>query len=102
MLGVFGAWLTGQSMQMQLFHVPALSWAILAGAAGLVAAGRASGQNDPDKPADPDKPPKRDDDAKKRDDDAKRDEDTRKRDDDAKKRRAEKRLMPARVPAPIR
>jgi ABC-type antimicrobial peptide transport system permease subunit len=32
-LGVIGAWLTGQAMQAVLFHVPALNLAILAGAA---------------------------------------------------------------------
>jgi len=37
MLGVVGAWLTGQAMQAVLFHVPAHSPAILAGSAGLIA-----------------------------------------------------------------
>lgn len=36
-LGLFGAWLTGQAMQSVLFHVPALSLEILAGAAGMMA-----------------------------------------------------------------
>ena len=35
-LGLIGAWLTGQAMQAVLFHVPALNLAILAGAAGLM------------------------------------------------------------------
>jgi putative ABC transport system permease protein len=37
-LGVFGAWLTGQAMRAVLFHVPAHSPAILAGSAGMIAA----------------------------------------------------------------
>ena len=35
-LGVIGAWLTGQAMQAVLFHVPPLNLAILAGAAGVM------------------------------------------------------------------
>jgi len=37
MLGIVGAWLTGQAMQTVLFHVSALSWAILAGTGGILA-----------------------------------------------------------------
>jgi predicted permease len=35
-LGVIGAWLTGQAMQAVLFHVPALNLAILVGAASVM------------------------------------------------------------------
>jgi ABC-type antimicrobial peptide transport system permease subunit len=35
-LGVIGAWLAGRAMQTVLFHVPALSLAILAGSAGVM------------------------------------------------------------------
>jgi ABC-type antimicrobial peptide transport system permease subunit len=35
-LGVIGAWLAGRAMQTVLFHVPALSFPILAGAAGVM------------------------------------------------------------------
>ena len=37
-LGLAGAWMTGQAMRAVLFHVPAHSPAILAGSAGVVAA----------------------------------------------------------------
>ena len=37
-LGVVGAWLTGQAMRAVLFHVPAHSPAILAGSASMIAA----------------------------------------------------------------
>ena len=37
MLGVVGAWLTGQAMRALLFHVPAHSPAILAGSASIIA-----------------------------------------------------------------
>ena len=36
-LGVMGAWLAGRAMQTLLFHVPALNFAILGGAAGVMA-----------------------------------------------------------------
>jgi len=35
-LGAIGAWLAGRAMQTVLFHVPALNFAILAGAAGVM------------------------------------------------------------------
>jgi predicted permease len=35
-LGVMGAWLAGRAMQTVLFHVPALNFGILAGAAGVM------------------------------------------------------------------
>ena len=38
LLGLVGAWLTGQAMQTILFHVPALDWAALAGAVGIMGA----------------------------------------------------------------
>ncbi len=38
MLGVFGAWLTGQAMQTLLFHVAALDLATLGGAVGIMSA----------------------------------------------------------------
>jgi putative ABC transport system permease protein len=38
LLGVAGAWFAGQAMQAVLFHVSALNWAILAGAAGTIGA----------------------------------------------------------------
>jgi len=37
-LGVIGAWLTGRAMQAVLFHVPALSLTVLAGAACVIGA----------------------------------------------------------------
>jgi predicted permease len=37
-LGVIGAWLAGRVMQSVLFHVPALSFAVLAGAVGVMGA----------------------------------------------------------------
>ena len=37
-LGLIGAWITGQTMQAVLFHVPAHSWAILAGSTSIIAA----------------------------------------------------------------
>jgi putative ABC transport system permease protein len=37
LLGLFGAWMTGQAMQAVLFRVPAHSWVILAGSAGIIA-----------------------------------------------------------------
>jgi ABC-type antimicrobial peptide transport system permease subunit len=36
-VGILGAWLTGRAMQTVLFHVPAVSPPILAGAAGVIA-----------------------------------------------------------------
>lgn len=36
-LGLFGAWMTGRAMQSILFHVPAHSFAILAGSAAIIA-----------------------------------------------------------------
>jgi ABC-type antimicrobial peptide transport system permease subunit len=35
-LGVIGAWLAGRGMQAVLFHVPALNFTTLAGAAGIM------------------------------------------------------------------
>jgi putative ABC transport system permease protein len=37
LLGVFGAWITGQALQAVLFRVPPHSWVILAGSAGIIA-----------------------------------------------------------------
>jgi len=37
-LGLTGAWLSGQAMQSVLFHVPALYWPTLAGTASLLGA----------------------------------------------------------------
>lgn len=38
LFGVLGAWLTGGAIQAMLFHVPALDWATLGGAAGIMGA----------------------------------------------------------------
>jgi ABC-type antimicrobial peptide transport system permease subunit len=38
LLGVLGAWMTGQALQAVLFHVPAFHLAILAGTAGVLGA----------------------------------------------------------------
>jgi predicted permease len=37
-VGAIGAWLSGRAMQSVLFHVPPLNWAILVGAAAMMAA----------------------------------------------------------------
>jgi putative ABC transport system permease protein len=37
LLGLFGAWMTGQAMQSVLFQAPAYSWVVLAGSAGIIA-----------------------------------------------------------------
>jgi ABC-type antimicrobial peptide transport system permease subunit len=36
LLGIIGTWLAGQTMRTILFHVPAFSVAMLAGAAGIM------------------------------------------------------------------